>query len=406
MLGALSEQDSTRLKVDELIDGIRIESTSWVGVVRLDSLDICITPKLPGDSLDLARMLDVAFGLDALTRFKAVRPLAIEGMNLFDLLAALLSEETSALIRDGLMRDYMEHEAALPVMRGRVLWDRQLFRRFSRMDRIECRFDERTGDIAENRVLVAALGACSRRVVNPVVRRSVRRHHALLSSQATTPANPLRLREEISYNRLNRRYRTAHEFSWLILEHISIEDPLSTGSLGSFTFMLDMNSIFEKFVQRAFEWVLEGRDLEVQYQRERAGVFWDMQRRKSYSRVKPDLLIRSRAAPRRAFPVDVKYKKYTGRKVSPADTYQLLTYALGFTRGDVIGQAALVYPSSVDPSDHHRVQFKRRGDATAEIQVQGLYIPRLLDEMEANRRDGEVARSLRRLAGSASEVGG
>ena len=406
MLSALSEQDSTRLQVDELMDGIRIESTSWVGVVRLDSLDICITPKLPGDTLDLARMLDVAFGLDALTRFKPVRPLAAEGMNLFDLLASLLAEETSALIRDGLMRDYMEHEAALPVMRGRVLWDRQLLRRFSRIDRIECRFDERTGDIAENRVLVAALSACARRVVDPIVRRSVRRHYALLSSQATKPADPLRLREEISYNRLNSRYRTAHEFSWLILEHISIDDPLSSGSLRSFTFMFDMNKIFEKFVQRAFEWALEGRELEVQDQSMHSGIFWDVQRRKSYRGVKPDLLIRSRAAHGRAFPVDVKYKKYTGRKISPADTYQLLTYALGFTRADVTGRAALVYPSSVDPSDHHLVQFKRRGDTKAEIQVQGLYIPRLLDEMETNSRDGEVARSLRRLARGASEVGG
>jgi 5-methylcytosine-specific restriction enzyme subunit McrC len=398
LIRTLTEHDSRRLAVEELVDGVRIESTSWVGVARLDSVEIRIVPKLPGRTLDLARMLDVAFGLDALSRFDVIRSLAAEGINLFDLLAALLSEETSTLIRDGLISDYMEHEEDLPVVRGRVLWDRQLLQRFGRLDRIECRFDERTLDIAENRVLAAALGACTRRVADQAVRRSVQRSHAVLSSQTTPPADPLRLRNGISYNRLNRQYRSAHDIAWLILEHISIDDPLSSGHLRSFTFMLDMNVIFEKFVHRAFEWALEGTGLEVEYQKEQSAVLWDVRRHKTYGRLKPDLLIHSPATFGRSFPVDVKYKKYTDKKVSPDDLYQLLTYAFGFTGSGEIGRAALVYPSSGASADHQHVQLRRGGDPAADVQVRGLYIPQVLDEMEAGNRDGEVARSMRALA--------
>lgn len=48
-------------------------------------------------------------------------------------------------------------EDDLPVVRGRLLGDQQVPRRFGRVDRLICRFDEHEQDILENQLLVAAL---------------------------------------------------------------------------------------------------------------------------------------------------------------------------------------------------------------------------------------------------------
>ena len=78
-------------------------------------------------------------------------------------LALLLAEECRRVVRAGLLADYIEREEDLPILRGRLLLDRQVLRRFGRLDRLECRHDEHERDILENRILAAALRACGRR---------------------------------------------------------------------------------------------------------------------------------------------------------------------------------------------------------------------------------------------------
>ncbi|MEV5829365.1 hypothetical protein AB0L25_27765 [Spirillospora sp. NPDC052242] len=73
-----------------------------------------------------------------------------EGLDLRDLVCLLLTLEADRLLRHGLRRDYLRREEDLPAVRGRLLADRQVMRRFGRLDRLECRYDERSGDILDN----------------------------------------------------------------------------------------------------------------------------------------------------------------------------------------------------------------------------------------------------------------
>jgi len=86
------------LIIEELREGLRIEARSWVGVVRFTTFDICVEPKLAGDSLQLVQMVEYATGLDALKRFSRGRSLLTSDTNLFDLIALLLAEACAALM--------------------------------------------------------------------------------------------------------------------------------------------------------------------------------------------------------------------------------------------------------------------------------------------------------------------
>ena len=124
-------------------------------------------PKLAGEHVGLVSLLEYTSGIDALSQYPSWHQMETGGKDLLDLLALLLVDACERLVRGGLLSDYREVEDALPVLRGRLLADRQLLRRFGQIQRLECRFDERVTDIPENQLLAAALDLLATRVHSP-----------------------------------------------------------------------------------------------------------------------------------------------------------------------------------------------------------------------------------------------
>ena len=151
----LEAGEEGRLLVDELRTGVRITARSWVGVVRFERFEVRVVPKLAGDNLGLVEMIEFATGLDALRRASSARTLNAEGAGLFDLLALLFAEAVEVILRGGILADYVEREDELLVLRGRLLADQQMLRRFGQIDRLVCRFDEHEQDIVENQLLAS-----------------------------------------------------------------------------------------------------------------------------------------------------------------------------------------------------------------------------------------------------------
>jgi 5-methylcytosine-specific restriction enzyme subunit McrC len=245
LVARLGEGGEGRLQIDELRDGLRVRARSWVGVVRLETVEIRIVPKLAGDQVGLVRLLEFTSGLEGLWRFDTEAAVEVAGDSLLDLVALLFAEATEGVVRRGLMAGYIEREEDLGVVRGRILADRQILERFGRLDRIICRFDELEHDVDENRLLLAALRVAARRVQTPSVHRRLGRLRAVLEPVCDPSGLDLRaLRREITYNRLNAHYERAHALAWLVLDALGIDDLLALGSTRSFAFLLDMNLLF------------------------------------------------------------------------------------------------------------------------------------------------------------------
>ncbi len=385
LVTALGSSDA-RITVQELRDGVRIIAHSGVGIVRFERLEVRIVPKIAGGNLRLVEMIELTTGLEALRSTSSARGLSTGGVGLFDLIALLLAEGVESILRAGLLAGYVEREEDLPVVRGRLLGDQQVLRRFGQVERLACRFDELEQDVIENQLLAAALRLCAPRVTHEAVRRRVRRLLAVLLEACDPDSLDLAgARAQMSYHRLNEHYRGPHGLAWLILDGLGTRDVLASGSTECFAFLIDMNQLFESFVHRAIEVSLAGSSLKVHYQRADPTVIVDVTTGRSYSRVVPDILIEGCTANSTArVAVDAKYKLYDERKISPADVYQSFLYAFAYGGDGDTGLPAsmLVYPSSEGATGAVNLRIRNaRRVTSADVFAIALPVPDTIDEL-------------------------
>jgi 5-methylcytosine-specific restriction enzyme subunit McrC len=392
------------LEIDELRDGVRVKTRAWVGVVRFDSFELVVEPKLAASNLGLVGMLEFTTGLDALRRLSPERQLEAAGSDLLNLFGLLLVEETERILRGGLLTDYVEREDEQPVLRGRLLVDRQVRERYAQLDRLVCRYDEHEQDVVENQLLAAALGRCGALLSHEQTRRRARQLHGILREVCDPDALDLsEARTSITYDRLNERYRGAHQLAWIILDALGLKDVLAGGAVRSFAFMFDMNLLFERFVFEYLHVLLGSAWTHVEYQRRDRSIVWHETRNRSYATVIPDVLIaRGSGAELNRLPVDAKYKRYTDRKADPGDVYQVFmySYAYGDTREGRHG--FLVYPSETGEFIEDVLSIRdAEGLSGARIHLVGVPVARALAEIPGG--EGPVSDALRAVAVAASQ---
>jgi 5-methylcytosine-specific restriction enzyme subunit McrC len=384
----LSTGDGPRLVVEELRDRLRVRALSWIGVVRLSAVEIHVVPKLAGEHLGLLRMLEWSTGLDALRATHDEYQLDAQGARLPDLLALLFVRAAERIVRAGLRSDYLQREEAISTLRGRLLIDRQLRVRHGRLDRLECRYDDRSADIFDNQLLLAGAEHCSRRAGEVSIRRRAGRLRAALRT-VCEPHGVKAPRRMVVYDRLNSHYRGAHELAWLLLEgSYGIEDIYQHGSVRTFAFLLDMNQLFERFVEKLLEEALRTAQVRLAFQRPSGSVIRRADTGATYLRQIPDVLVRINQT-KIAIPLDAKYKLYSSRRLDPSDVAQTFLYghAFGPAPSHGLPHALIVYPSETGRADLLPLQVQHvGGQRTARLTAVGVPIVRALDE--AQRRVG------------------
>jgi 5-methylcytosine-specific restriction enzyme subunit McrC len=370
-----------RLDIDWLDGGqVKVTTHSWVGVVRLSAVEIHVLPKLVGGNLCVLRMIEYAGGFRLLKRLPTDRTLPEQGADLFDLIVTLLIEETKALIRDGLIRDYHPIDDSLDVLRGRLRVRDQVLRRYGQLHRIECSFDEFDGDVPENQLLAAALQAAAPRARDLDVRNGARTFGGVMNEVCEARSRDADWYDgRIRYGRRNERYRAAHELAKLVLRGLALTDRADKPALNLTSFMIDMNAIFERFITRLVINSCEGTPLRVRAQKSVRAVILDEETGDTYSNIRPDLLIEDTTTGH-TVPVDVKYKLYgVAKKVSSADIYQsfVYAYAVGGDSGDP--RAGLIYPAAISISGPALFIKSLAGAKPARIRGAGIDVPAALD---------------------------
>jgi len=385
-----------KLIIDELRHGLRVKASSWVGVVRFSNFEVQVRPKFAEENLDLVRLIAYAGGLDSFKRFRIPHNLPQKGHSLFDLVALLFAEACERLLKRGLLSDYKQLEEDLPVLRGRLLPLQQAVRRLGLLNRLECRYDEYLSDIPENQVLRGALEHCALRATYGMLMPRIRRLHGIFASVChRAPCDPEEILENMTYNRLKEHYREPHELARLILATLGIKDLYSRGDARCFSFLVDMNHLFECFVSRWLCELLPRRGFQVQSQRRVSSIIWDVGTNCSYKRVVPDILVTQGGRRISGLPIDAKYIPYDERSLDEENIYQafLYAYALGRRGQDTAPAALLLYPASAPggkehPSDGHRLEIRdTAGKRGAEISAIGIHIPSAVREAEEGEPD-------------------
>ena len=348
---------------------LRVRARSWVGVVRVAGHEIRVLPKHTHGSLGVLTMLRYASGAIP-EQMRSARTVQEGDRNLLDLVCLLLADESEMIVRQGVLQDYVEHEEALPAVRGRLLIDCQVRMRYGQVDQVECRFDELEADIAENRILAAGLAIAGRVCTDVAIKARVRRLAAAFAELCSVPQGTAEAAEPMEYTRRNKHYAAGHIWARLLLAQHGIHDLYAPGTPRTQAFLLDMNVLFERFIAQALEDSAGGTPFRVDRQSSTGSIIVDALTGRTYTRVRPDLVVRHGESDD-TYPVDTKYKLYDEQHVAPEDIYQAFLYAFAFHSGHGPRQASLVYPS--DRSEVNQ-QLAVRGSGITQATIRGVRV--------------------------------
>jgi 5-methylcytosine-specific restriction enzyme subunit McrC len=220
----------------------RIEPVGMVGSVRTGTVQLDVRPK---DRLGLSRLLFLlSFAGNQGFREDAVA--AVE--ELWSALAESLAQLAERALNRGLLQGYLNVDESLRTVKGRIRISDQISRRPGMLVPLEVSYDEFTEDIAENRILRAALDRMSKVPgVRPDVLSRLRqlkgRLDAVTRLQSGAPLPPWRA------SRMNLRYHAVLRLSEVILRNASAE--AGQGDQQSAAFVVDMSRVFADFVGTA-----------------------------------------------------------------------------------------------------------------------------------------------------------
>jgi 5-methylcytosine-specific restriction enzyme subunit McrC len=222
----------------------RIEPVGMVGSVRTPLVQLDVRPK---GRLGLSRLLFLlSFAGDQGFRDDPVA--AAEDTELWSALASSLAQLAERALQRGVLQGYLTVDESLRTVKGRIRISDQISRRPGMLVPLEVSYDEFTEDIAENRILRAALERMSRVPgVRPDVLGRLRQLKGKLDAatrlQSGAPLPPWRP------SRMNTRYHAALRLAEVILRNSSAE--AGEGQHQTASFVVDMGQVFEDFVGAA-----------------------------------------------------------------------------------------------------------------------------------------------------------
>ncbi|MGY5052488.1 McrC family protein [Streptomyces sp. 900105755] len=289
-----------------------------------ETFTVRIVPKTP-----IARLFFlVGYSLDPKGPWRDGEVEVAEQRDLLPALAHAVERQVDQALRQGLLQGYRATEESALVVRGRIREAEQIRRRFGATLPVEVTYDEFTTDIAENRLLRAAVERLLRLpgVPRDVRRRLLHQRARLADAAVVVRGQPL---PDWRPTRLNARYHTALRLARVVLQNASAEH--AHGGLRIDGFLFDMNKLFEDFVTVALREALRGsgrtsRLQDAHHLDEAAEV-----------RMRPDfVLYGADGAP--AAVVDAKYKTEKRGGFPETDLYQMLAYctALGLREGHLV----------------------------------------------------------------------
>jgi 5-methylcytosine-specific restriction enzyme subunit McrC len=243
---------------------------------------------------------------------------------------------TERTLQRGPHSAYYVVEADLNELRGRIDANRQRLR-YGLPLPVAVTYDDFGVDTDENRLLAGAAVQLQRLPGLPgSIRRRLRRVLAALDGVEPARRDSARATH---LTRLNEHYRPALAVARAVLAGVSFETRAGPRSVTGL--IVDMNQLFEKFLEVALQEALAGvpgGQLSPQ-----CSDYLDDDKR---AQIKPDLTWVVNGAPRAV--IDAKYKSIEDGRPAEADIYQVVSYAIALS----LDRAFLVYatPATWKPS--------------------------------------------------------
>jgi len=366
-----------KINIKNYSRGISLESYSYIGIVKLSNFQIVIKPKI--GNLKLAKMLSFAYKMDNINLLENNSKIDIQTGAISDIIALLFIKESEEIIVKGLAKKYRERKEKLSSCRGKIMFNK-LARKSSPDLTLPCNYQELTVDIAENKLILFVLKELNGWVTSSFLNRRINLLIDKLSSRVTyeTLTNLLLEKVKQENNRLTKHYNTLIELAELILSNADFN--LTAGKTKYFSFLIDMNLLFEKFLYQYFN-VYSDSKINIKYQESLRNNYVSSRGDKykmipDYKFFKDSRLIAI---------ADAKYKNYDVKNINSAGLYQLTSYRVANYQG--INKIYLFYPALQREIEKKFILQNNIYDKKIKIIVIGIPLNIILDGLDSNNLD-------------------
>jgi 5-methylcytosine-specific restriction enzyme subunit McrC len=363
-----------------LVDGYhRLRAKQVVGVLVSRFATLEILPKI--DGLDdgntrrrLIHMLAQVFDLDVASG--AITDLGWQQHDLLEILIRLFCDRLFDAVHRGLPRRYVSQEADLFALRGRLDVQRQFTVLAVSPQKLACRYEDLSPDIAVNQIMRAAVKLLSRIARAPGNQRRLAELALAFADVSGVPINQLPW-DRVILDRTNIAWATLLKFAKLLLGQRF--QTTNSGNAPGFSLLFEMNTLFEEYIGRILRRALVGSGLNVRLQGPHDHALLADNGVGRFT-TRPDIVI-SRDA-ERVLVVDTKWKRLTGpndpkRGVGQADVYQMMAYSQVYQ----CDRLMLLYPHHKDMGSEEGAHetFSIRGTQKSRLVVASVSLSDLSD---------------------------
>lgn len=242
-------EKSGKVRITELRTGLGIQTNSYVGVVRLGSIQIRIVPKMDRNSL--IPLLRYAYGLRNLELLESVNQ-STDDNGFEDIIVYQLIAEIKKLLSSGIYRKYVRSPEDLSSPRGRIDFQRLARLSGTKPTTLSCVHHPRTEDHLLNQVLLSGLNLGSSIASDLHLRRDAHR----LATTIAENVSEIRLDHSVmaqafsGITRMTDTYSPAFALIKIILESkgVLLNEGGASEKLSGFLF--DMNHFYQALLSR------------------------------------------------------------------------------------------------------------------------------------------------------------
>jgi len=330
-----------------------VRFAQFCGVIQLDDLTIEILPKIHGKEEQPESCRAAMVQMLHTARIMRTHKGGQAGINtqqhsLLDIFIQHFCHDLHTKILQGKLRNYIEQEKNLSVMRGRLVIPQHVRHNLVHKERLYCRFDEFSEDMLLNQILRFTL-----RLLIPWTRsgKTKKQLTELLMHFDGISDAPITLQsfKLLKNDRITQRFQPVLEQCRLFIAEIKPD--VLAGSTPLFSLLFDMNRLFEAWVAEKLKpWAhQQGWHLRTQGPRKYLTIREDDSQQ---FQLRPDIaLVDDNDVPQMIADTKWKLLNEADRKlgVSSSDMYQLYAYACRYK----VPNLQLIYPAQAGLLAHY-----------------------------------------------------